>query len=304
MRILLLDVFALLHRAYHALPKLTTAEGEPIGAVYGFSTLLLKALKELKPDIVLAALDLPEPTFRHETFPAYQATRPETPEDLVPQIEKVKDLLDAFEIPTFALPGFEADDVIGTLAWRLGNEDSSREIIVLTGDLDSLQLISPQVKIYALKKGISEMAIYDRGAFEARFGFPPDLLPDYKGLVGDASDNIPGVRGIGPKTAGKLLSRFGTLENLYRALEKGAKDALLSDAIVEKLRQGKAQAFLSKKLATIRLNLSLPEEGLKEMKGVPRTVPERAKELFLRWGFKVILARLEKQGELQPENNS
>ncbi|MBI2633884.1 MAG: hypothetical protein HYW80_01075 [Parcubacteria group bacterium] len=295
MRVLLIDVFALLHRAYHALPKLTTDSGEPIGGVYGFTTLLLKAQKELRPDVVLAAVDLPEPTFRHKEFPGYQATRPETPSDFVPQIAKVKELLETFQIPVFAMAGYEADDVIGSLVRQLKSREGV-EVIVLTGDLDSLQLVNDKTKIYTLRKGLTDTLIYDQAAFESRFGFRPDLLPDYKGLVGDTSDNIPGVSGVGPKTAQKLIAEFGALENIYRAVV--AKDSRIAAPLQEKLLRAKSQALLSKYLATIRQDLLLSE---KELLGgrTPNAPTQAARDLFLRWGFRALLSRLEKQGELQ-----
>ncbi|MFN7088694.1 MAG: PIN domain-containing protein, partial [Candidatus Paceibacteria bacterium] len=175
MKILLLDIFALLHRSYHALPKLTTLQGEPIGAVYGFTSVLLKALKELKPDVVISAIDLPGPTFRHREFTGYQATRPPTPKELAMQVDKIKELLKTLNIPVYAMPGYEADDVIGSIIEKMKAEKDI-EIIILTGDLDALQLVSPNVHVYAIKKGVSEVKIYDEAEFKARFGFKPKYL--------------------------------------------------------------------------------------------------------------------------------
>jgi len=295
MKTILLDVFALLHRAYHALPKLTTPAGEPIGAVYGLASLVLKVLKELKPDLVLAAFDLPQPTFRHQEYAQYQATRPAMAEDLAAQIDKVKELFSSLNISSYAVPGYEADDVIGSLAEKL-KKRAGQEIIILTGDLDSLQLIAPGVKIYALKKGVREMDFYDGDAFRKRFKFNPEFLPDYKGLVGDTSDNIPGVPGIGPKTAQKLIVRFGPLEKLYQRLEAAeAKD--IPEAIQKKLLAFKEQALLSKNLDTIRRHLDFEVEELTPAISPP-AISEKTKILFSRWGFKTLLSRLEKQGEL------
>jgi len=294
MRIILLDVFALVHRSYHALPPLTTPDGEPIGATYGFTRVLLKVLRELKPDVVIAAMDRPEPTFRHDAYKEYQATRPPTPSELAGQIEKIQELLAAFEIPALSSAGFEADDVIGSLVARLARHGA--EILILTGDKDALQLIGPNTKVYMLKKGVSEIEVYDVDVFRNQFGFDPENLPDYKGLAGDSSDNIPGVPGIGPKTAQTLIARYGTLEKIYASIEQGVPEGI-SAKVIEKLTSAKARAFLSKTLATIKRDLALDDVALATRKDAHNLLPA-AQELFAKWGFKALRARTESQGNL------
>src|SRR3990167_8886145 len=216
-KLILLDTHAIIHRAYHALPPLTSPAGEPVGAVYGFTSILLRILRELKPDFIAAAFDLPGPTFRHVAYERYKAQRPETPSDLSSQFSKVKEVLAAFSIPVLEKEGYEADDIIGTMAKKL-EKKKDLEIIVVTGDMDTLQLIRPGLKVYAMKKGITDTVIYDAKAVKERYGFEPKLLIDFKGLKGDASDNIPGVKGIGEKTAAELIKNFGSIEKIYKKL--------------------------------------------------------------------------------------
>jgi DNA polymerase-1 len=288
-RFLLIDANSLIHRAYHALPPLTSPSGEPTGAVYGFSAMLLKALRELKPDYAAAAFDLKGPTFRHETYKEYKATRPPTPENLAIQLEKSKEVLKALKIPVLGVTGFEADDIIGTLTNAL-KDQPDLEIFILSGDLDTLQLATDRAKILIPKNGIKNAASYDRQAVIARYGFPPELLVDYKALRGDPSDNIPGVKGIGEKTAALLVAKFGSIENIYRALEEGRQDPPLNAAVRKKLLQGKNQAFLSKAIAAINTNcpININLESYQFEKGYR---PELEK-LFEALGFKTLLPRL------------
>ncbi|MBI1975261.1 MAG: DNA polymerase I, partial [Parcubacteria group bacterium] len=294
MRLVLIDTFALIHRSYHALPKLTAPEGEPIGAVYGFTSLFFKMIKDLKPDYVAAAFDLPEETFRKKAYAEYQAHRPEMPSDLANQISKVKDLLEAFGVPVFSYVGYEADDVIGTAVEKLKNYPDL-EIVILTGDLDTLQLVSANVKVYTLKKGLSETVLYDEDAVRERYGFDPERVTDFKGLKGDPSDNIPGVPGIGEKTAKALIMQLGTVENIYRVLgeKSGAlrQDVGVSEKIISALRENRDQAFLSKTLATIQRSVPIDIS----LDAFRSHTPEREKivSLFQQWGFKTFLARLD-----------
>lgn len=289
-KFLLIDANSLIHRAFHALPPLTSPSGEPTGAVYGFSTMVLKALRDLKPDYVAAAFDLKGPTFRHAAYQAYKATRPPTPENLALQIERAKDVLRALGIGVVGIPGFEADDVIGTLA-RAASARPDLEIIILSGDRDTLQLATDRVKIAMPKKGISDMTDYDRRAVEARYGFPPERLSDFKALCGDPSDNIPGVEGIGEKTAAALIAKFGTIENLYRELESGAAEPPLTDAVRKKLSAGKDRAFLSKSLAVI--TGAAPVETDPEAYAFAGASKADAEKLFTELGFKTLIPRLE-----------
>lgn len=241
--LVLIDGNALIHRAYHALPPLTTKKGEVVNAVYGFTLTLLSVLEKFKPEYIAASFDLAGPTFRHEQFADYKATRVKGPDDLYAQIPRVKELTRAFNIPIYEQEGFEADDCVGTLARQA--EKEGVEVIIVTGDNDALQLVTPLVKVFTLRKGIKDTVLYDERAVEAKYGFKPAQIPDYKGLAGDASDNIPGVAGIGAKTATDLLKQFGTLENIYAALPE------VKESVRKKLAADKENAFLSKELGMI-----------------------------------------------------
>lgn len=256
--LILLDTHAIIHRAYHALPELTSPSGEPVGAVYGLAAMLIKIVNDLKPDHVIAAYDLPGPTHRHEVYAAYKGKRPEIDDALVVQINRSRDVLKAFGIPIYEAPGFEADDVIGTIAEKAKKKFN---VIVASGDMDTLQLVDDaRVRVYTLRKGIQDTVLYDEEAVIARFGFPPKLIPDYKGFAGDPSDNIIGVPGIGEKTATMLLTTFGSLEDVYRTLEKTPEKlsaAGIKDRVIGLLREHRDEAEFSKVLATIRTDAPL-----------------------------------------------
>ncbi|MBP9727963.1 MAG: DNA polymerase I [Candidatus Moranbacteria bacterium] len=252
--LVLLDGNALIHRAYHALPPLTTKNGEMVQAVYGFAMTLLSVLDKFHPEYIAATFDLPGGTFRDDLYTEYKATRTATADELLAQIPRVKELVQAFNIPIYELPGFEADDCVGTLARQA--EQAGVQVIIVTGDSDELQLVTPQVKVFMLRKGIKDIALYDEQAVMEKYGFAPNLIPDYKGLAGDTSDNIPGVTGIGAKTATNLLQEFGTLENIYAHLDD------VKESVRKKLITDKENAFLSKQLGTIEtkapVQLDLP----------------------------------------------
>lgn len=257
-RFVIIDGNSVLHRAYHALPPLTTKKGELVNAVYGFLLVFFKAIKEFQPDFIAATFDLPSPTFRHIKFKAYKATRPKTPEELLRQLTKIKEVLRVFNISIFEKEGIEADDVIGVLA-KLAQRQRvfpTVETIILSGDLDTLQLVNPQTKVYTLRKGVKDTILYDENKVSERYGgLTPSQLPDFKALKGDPSDNIPGVMGIGEKTAISLIKEFQSLENLYQELERKTERAnKLKTKTREVLLQSKEQAFLSKMLATIRID--------------------------------------------------
>ena len=219
-RIVLLDSHAILHRAFHALPDFASPKGEPTGALYGLVAMLLKIVEDLSPDYVIACFDLPDPTYRHEAFEGYKATRVKTDESLVQQINRSRDVFRVFNIPLYEKAGFEADDILGTIAEKM-REHKNLEVVIASGDMDTLQLIdNKRVQVYTLRKGIKDTVLYDEKAVKERFGFGPELIPDYKGLRGDPSDNIPGIRGIGEKTAIDLISKFGGIEDIYKKLKK------------------------------------------------------------------------------------
>ncbi|MFA6383386.1 MAG: DNA polymerase I [Parcubacteria group bacterium] len=247
-KLVLIDGNAIIHRAYHALPPLTTKKGELVNAVYGFTSVLLKVISEIKPDYILATFDLKGPTFRHEEYKEYKATRVKAPDELYAQFDRVKEVVRAFNIPIFEMAGFEADDVIGTMAHQ-AEKTTGVENIIVTGDLDTLQLIDDKTKVYALRRGMSDTIIYDTDAVQERYNLRPDQMIDYKGLRGDPSDNIPGVKGIGEKTAIELLQKYGSIENIYQNLSE------IKGALHDKLERDKAQAIMSKGLATIRKNV-------------------------------------------------
>jgi DNA polymerase-1 len=255
--LVLLDAHAILHRAYHALPDFSSPTGEPTGALYGVTTMLLRIIEEFKPEYIVACYDLPEPTYRHEAFDGYKAGRAKTDEALVQQIIRSRDIFEVFGIPISEKPGFEADDMLGTIAHLTANNKKLR-VVIASGDMDTLQCVDKKrVQVFTLKKGIKDTILYDEKAVKERFGFGPELIPDYKGLRGDPSDNIPGIAGIGEKTATTLIENFGSLEKLYTKLEKPKGEEAFAKAgikprIINLLKEGKEDAEFSKMLATIR----------------------------------------------------
>ena len=266
-KLILFDAHAIIHRAYHALPEFATSSGEPTGALYGLSAMLLKIIGELKPNFMVACFDLPGPTHRHEVYDAYKAGRAKIDDNLVSQLERAKDVFSAFGIPIYSHPGFEADDIIGTIVNDL-KKDKNVEVIIASGDMDALQLVDDkQVQVYTLKKGINDTILYDEKKVTERFGFPPKLLVDYKGLRGDPSDNIIGVKGIGEKTATSLITVFGTVEDIYKVLKKKDdtyKKAGINERVKNLLVENEKEALFSKTLATIRtdapIHFVLPPE--------------------------------------------
>ncbi len=256
-RLYLIDGSSYIFRAYHALPALSNRQGEPTGAIYGFATMLLKTLREGEATHMAVAFDSPEPTFRHKLFDAYKANRVEPPEDLKPQFQRIFELVEALNIPILRRPGWEADDLMGALAVRARTEGF--EIVLVTGDKDFMQLVGPGIRMY---DGMRDRWIDEEQVVE-RFGVPPSLVPDALALIGDASDNVPGVRGIGPKTAGPLIVRFGSVEALLDNL-----DSISSESQRRKLEEGRQAALLSKRLVTIDLGapieVDLPELGLRD----------------------------------------
>lgn len=252
-KLLIIDSNALLHRSFHALPALTTKKGEQTGAVYGFLLTLFKAIKDLSPKYIVACFDTAVPTFRQEEFKEYKAQRPKTPEEIVSQIPIAKDVLKALNIPVFTKDGFEADDLIATIAKKQLKEEL--EIYILTGDLDNLQLVNKNTRVYTLGRGIKDTVIYDENKVLERFAINPSQMVDFKALVGDPSDNIPGVLGIGKKTAADLLKKFGTLEKIYQSAE--SKDSDIKPKIKEILLKNREEAFLARKLVKMKEDVVL-----------------------------------------------
>jgi len=290
--LLLIDASALIYRFFYALPPLTTPRGEPIGAIYGLCGILLKILSLSKdnqpPDYIAAAFDRPEKTFREEEFKEYKIHRPPTKPELLSQIKRMYEVFENFGITIVEKPGFEADDLIGALAekFKQSSELAEGKIIILSGDLDVLQLVEDEkVLAQMTKTGISETQIYDEKAVEARFGIKPSQLPDYKGLVGDPSDNIPGIKGVGPKTAAPLIKEFGSVEGIFENL------GLIPSKIVKKIEGQKEIALLSKKLATIRRNAPIDVKSLSDLVIKPLDKDKLAK-YFEELGFKTLVGRL------------
>lgn len=254
-RFIIIDGNALFHRAWHALPAtMKTSQGELVNAVFGFTSVLLKVIKDLKPEFITVCFDRKEPTFRHKAFEDYKAHRKKPEVDLYMQLPRIKEILKTFKIPIFEKSGYEADDLIGTLA-SLANIEI--ETIIVTGDLDALQLINDHTSVYTLKKGISETMIYNAQAVKERYDLQPEQLIDFKALRGDPSDNIPGVKGIGEKTASELIKTYGSLEKLYAAIESKEQQSKLSPRVLDLLLEQKKEAFMSKKLVTIVCDLKL-----------------------------------------------
>jgi DNA polymerase-1 len=284
-KILLIDANSLIHRSFHALPPLTTPKGEPINAVYGLSSILLKLLREHNPDYVAAAFDRPEPTFRDEIFKDYKAHRPPTADELISQLIKAHDTFEKFGIKVVEQPGLEADDIVGTLAEKFKNEPDIK-VVIFSGDKDNLQLIDgDKVVVELLKTGVSKTVTYNEALFLQEYGFSPKQLVDYKALIGDTSDNIPGVTGIGPKGATDLIAQYGTIEKIYEEVGLIPKEVLR-----KKLEAGRDSAFLSKKLAAIKRDADL-SVSLEDLKQHPLN-KEGLRQYFTELGFKSLVERL------------
>jgi len=293
-RIVLLDTHAILHRAFHAIPDFSTSAGKPTGALYGLAAMVLSIGKELAPDHIIACYDLPGGTFRSAMYGEYKAHRKDLDIGLAAQIDESRALLDALAVPRCEAKGFEADDLLGTFAEVL-KKDKQNEIIIASGDMDTLQLVDDKrVQVYTLKKGLNDTVMYDEAAVKARFGFGPELIPDYKGLRGDPSDNIPGIAGIGEKTATTLIMTFGSLEKMYKELKKGdAKflEAKITPRIVGLLRDGQEEAEFSKTLATIRRDAPI-ECVLPEGHWLERIDVAAAEAAFNELEFRSLVGRL------------
>lgn len=246
-KLLLIDGHAILHRAFHALPPLTNRAGTQTNAVYGFTTMLLRLLETQKPTHLAVAFDLPQPTFRMQIWTQYQKKRPEMQSNLAEQIPLVHELLDVLGVCYFEVPGYEADDVIGTLS----SQRTLGSIVIVTGDRDMLQLINDHVNVIVPVRGLGETKTYDEKTVADEFGVKPSQWVDVKALKGDSSDNYPGVRGIGPKTAQELIAKYNNLENLYKHLDE------LKPQVKLKLAEGVEMAGLSQKLARILTDVPL-----------------------------------------------
>jgi DNA polymerase-1 len=262
--VLLIDSNALIHRSFHALPPLEKADGQIVNAVYGYASVLIRVIQDLRPQDVIAVFDAPGKVFRHEKFPEYKATRTKAPQELYDQIPLVKDLVTAFDIPVIDRQGFEADDIIGSLAKMISREYDV-PVIIVTGDMDATQLVDSKISLFTLRKGVNDTVLMTPKEVEEKFGVTPEQITDFKGLKGDASDNIPGVPGVGDKTAQTLLGHFGTIEAIYEAIDPVNDYAdlptdlqtIIKKRIFNLLKGHKDQALLSKDLAIIKTDMDV-----------------------------------------------
>ena len=320
-RLVLIDGNAILHRAFHALPPLTNKSGIIVNAVYGFFSMFLKILDDQKPDFIVVCFDRPKPTFRKELYVGYQAKRPKMSDDLIPQIGFVHDLLKNAKVQIFEVDGYEADDLIGTISVQaistsyvarrnksakreLRNANSEQlEVMIVSGDRDLLQLVNSHVKMIAPVTGLTNMIVYDRAKVEEKYGIKPSQMVDYKALVGDASDNYPGVAGVGPKTAANLINAYGSLEGIYKNLEKIKTK---NPNLALKLAEGAESAGLAQKLAGIVLDAPVTLDI--EKSSIKLFDREGMRKSFEKYGFKSLLKRIsakpEKIHEGKPEKKS
>lgn len=288
MKFILIDGNALVHRCYHAVPKtLTAPDGTPTNALYGFVSILLGILEQEKPEYLAVAFDMYGPTFRDAMYTEYKATRNKTDDTLIVQFPLVRQALEAFSIPTFEKEGLEADDFLGIVSEQLEQKHPEVETLIVTGDKDAFQLVRGRTTVVTPISGYTTVKRYDRAAVKEKMGVWPEQVPDYKGLCGDSSDNIPGVHGIGDKTALKLLEQFGTVEGIYEHLE-----AVQPERIRELLRVNEKDARLYKEVATIVLedgvSLDLPACTVHALDMAT------VRAFFERFAFKTLLGRAEK----------
>ncbi|MEX0912944.1 MAG: DNA polymerase [Candidatus Paceibacterota bacterium] len=305
--LVLLDTHAILHRAYHALPGFTSPTGEPTGALFGVVSMLIKIVEDLKPDYLVACYDLPEPTHRHQAFDGYKAKRLKTDDELITQINRSRDIMKVLNIPIYELPGFEADDMLGTIVCEL-RQDKSLDIIIASGDMDTLQLIEGErVRVFAARKG-ADVVMFDEERVMEKFGFGPLLTIDFKGLRGDASDNIPGVPGVGEGSAQKLVATYGPIEKIYAAIKKEGVEGVSKKAAVQKrfvqlVAEHEEEAQFSKMLATIRqdapIDFHLPEKTWREGVDINASLA-----LFSELGFRSPTARFRQLLDIKDEEVS
>jgi DNA polymerase I len=282
--VLLVDTYSLFFRAYHALPAMNTASGEPTSALYGFSVVLLKELREQGPSALAFAVDAPKRTFRHERYDGYKAQRDAVPSPLAAQFGRLSELLAAFEVPVFCCPGFEADDVLATLAHRL--REQGLPVLILTGDRDLLQLAHGGVEVLFLGARGQKPVRYDAARVEERFQVTPRQLPAWMALVGDSSDNLPGVPGVGPRTASKWVQEFGSIPALLERLAEVRPERLAAE-----LSAKREQLCLNAELTVLRTDAPIGDGALATP--FTATAMARLRALFDELEFKSLLARLD-----------
>jgi len=298
---MLVDGNALIHRGYHAIPALNTKSGEATNAVYGFTLILLKAIKDIKPTHIVVTFDLAGPTFRHAQYKEYKATRVKGDQALYDQIPRVKEVVRGLNIPVFEKQGFEADDLLGTLSAEICKQcDHACEVLIVTGDLDTLQLVNDCVKVYTMRKGISDTVIYDKRAVRERYGLNPDQMVDYRALRGDASDNIPGVKGIGEKTAVEIIKEFKSIDALYKAVHAEKTGDSIKPRILELLKIHEPDARMSYEISTIDCHVPVEINIPKYQMDQPHLFLTTT--LFQQLEFRSLLSKLPKN-ELGFKNN-
>jgi len=281
-KFIVVDGNSVFHRAYHAIPYLNTRRGEAVNAVYGFSSIILRTIADIKPERIVVAFDRAAPTFRHIEFEAYKAHRSAPPEDLYPQLPMVKDFLESANIKYFELDGYEADDLIATIAKKVEKE-SDEEIYIVSGDRDGLQLVNSRIKVWASGSKATEGIVFDEARVKERYGVTPKQMVTYKSIVGDTSDNIPGVNGIGPKGAADLINRFGDLEGIYKNLDK------INDNLRQKLEASKEQAFTARYLVILDENAPVKFDSNE----IPTEINWKGmSEFFEKLEFKSLIAKL------------
>lgn len=288
-KLLLIDANSIIHRSFHALPPLTAPDGKPAGAIYGLSSVLLKLWREDRPDYAAALFDRPEPTFRDKQYAEYKAQRPPTADELISQIIEAHNLFAAFGIKTFEKAGYEADDLIATLAEKFKTMPDV-QVVILTGDRDTLQMVEgDKLVVQTFNKGVSDTTIYNEQAVTEKYGITPKQMVDYKALVGDTSDNIKGVPGVGPKTAVELIKKFGTVKKMYEEL--AGSDG---DADIKKLRERfggfKKEAELSEMLVTLERHAPIEIPPIADL--APAADTAGAAVYFEKMGFATLLKRL------------
>ena len=285
MHLLIIDGHAVAHRAYHSIPPMTN-NGQPVNALYGFYSMLLGSLDTLKPDYLCVCLDLPGPTFRNAEFMGYRAKRAPTDHDLISQLQVLPKTLEESAIPTFSMGGYEADDLIGTLSKKLFKKKFINKITIITGDKDLMQLVNRKVSLYMPIHGLSESKIFGKSEVIEKLGVTPRQVIDLKALMGDMSDNYPGVAGVGPVVATNLLAEYQNLDNIYQNLDK------IKPIVAQKLIKDKENAYMSQKLATIITNIPIKLK-LKDLKITPQNITALS-DLFTQYNFKSLLSRLNK----------
>lgn len=294
-KLLLIDANSIIHRSFHAIPPFTTPTRKPSGAIYGIASILLKLWREDRPDYAAALFDRPEPTFREEKYAAYKAQRPQAPDELIQQIIEAHKLFETFGIKTFEKPTFEADDLIATLAEKFkvkkGDNGAARDggendlqVVILTGDRDTLQLVEDDhLVVQTFNKGVSDTTIYDEKAVFEKYGLMPSQMVDWKALVGDPSDNIKGVPGVGPKTALELLQKYGSVEELFAHIGDDEK-------VAKRIGPYRAEAELSRELVILERHVPITIPPLKAL--APQYDIKRIEEYFIDMGFATLLKRL------------